>query len=272
MSMVVAALQPSSTVALDPRSSRSWSAPSSPAGRPLRPSTGGSTAQNRPPRPDGFLHATPGPRTGDGAVASSTFSPTWSSGLNPAGREHRTPTARGGSGARRRARAAPVPSEPPISFDGPVRLRPARQPARTRCAAAWRPASGLHHRRRWQAILTNHHVVDQGPDRITVKLSDGRTLRSTAESDRKIPTPTHRAHQGWTARTGPCRWRRSAIRRRCGWASWVPAPSATRLGYEHTVTVGRGQLSSGRKLFRHELDNYIRPTPANQLSATAAAR
>ena len=106
------------------------------------------------------------------------------------------------------------------------------------------------------SILTNNHVID-GAERITVKLSDGRTLR--ARRRRRRSRHRHRAASRSTGRP-VCRWRRSAIRRRCAMGEWVCA-IGNPLGYEHTVTVGVVSFL-GRKLFDTSLDNYIQTDAA----------
>jgi serine protease Do len=104
-------------------------------------------------------------------------------------------------------------------------------------------------------ILTNHHVID-GADRITVKLTDGRSLRAEVvgsdpdtdialirvQSDRKFPHAT--LGDSNDLRVGE-------------WVCAIGNP----LAYEHTVTVGVVSFI-GRKLFDMSLDNYIQTDAA----------
>jgi serine protease Do len=104
-------------------------------------------------------------------------------------------------------------------------------------------------------ILTNHHVIDDA-DRITVKLTDGRSLRAEVvgsdpdtdialikvQSDRKLP----HAELG-----------NSDDLRVGEWVCAIGNP----LAYEHTVTVGVVSFI-GRKLFDMSLDNYIQTDAA----------
>jgi S1-C subfamily serine protease len=62
-------------------------------------------------------------------------------------------------------------------------------------------------------VLTNFHVI-KGADAVTVRLSSKREHRRSSAS----------------SRTASWRWRRSATRTRCAWASG-PSPSATRSGW-----------------------------------------
>ena len=99
-------------------------------------------------------------------------------------------------------------------------------------------------------ILTNHHVID-GADRITVRLSDGRTLRAErigSDPDTDIalikvaaPRPLPHAVLGDS----------DALRV----GEWVLA-IGNPLAYEHTVTVGVISFL-GRKLFDTAMDRYI---------------
>ena len=104
-------------------------------------------------------------------------------------------------------------------------------------------------------ILTNHHVID-GADRITVKLTDGRSLRADVvgsdpdtdialikvQSDKKFPHAS--LGDSNDLRVGE-------------WVCAIGNP----LAYEHTVTVGVVSFI-GRKLFDMSLDNYIQTDAA----------
>jgi serine protease Do len=104
-------------------------------------------------------------------------------------------------------------------------------------------------------ILTNHHVVERA-DRITVKLSDGRTLRARvvgADPATDIalikveaggPLPVARLGDSGTLRVGE-------------WVCAIGNP----LAFEHTVTVGVVSYI-GRKLFDASLDDYIQTDAA----------
>jgi serine protease Do len=104
-------------------------------------------------------------------------------------------------------------------------------------------------------ILTNHHVIE-GAERITVKLTDGRSLRAEvvgADPDTDIAlikvasdTPLPHAPLG------------DSDNLRVG--EWVCA-IGNPLAYEHTVTVGVVSFI-GRKLFDMSLDNYIQTDAA----------
>jgi serine protease Do len=104
-------------------------------------------------------------------------------------------------------------------------------------------------------ILTNHHVIE-GADRITVKLTDGRSLRADVigsdpdtdialikiDSDKKFPSAV--MGDSTDLRVGE-------------WVCAIGNP----LAYEHTVTVGVVSFI-GRKLFDMSLDNYIQTDAA----------
>jgi serine protease Do len=104
-------------------------------------------------------------------------------------------------------------------------------------------------------ILTNHHVVD-GAERITVKLSDGRSFRAavigadppTDIALLKIDAPDKLAF----ATLGD-----SGALRVGEWVCAIGNP----LAYEHTVTVGVVSYI-GRKLFDSSLDQYIQTDAA----------
>jgi serine protease Do len=154
--------------------------------------------------------------------------------------------------ARGRRSRAPLDGQPrrPDIFQDPYDLR--------------RPRSGDAPRRGMGTgfiidaeghILTNQHVID-GADRLTVKLTDGRSLRAEVvgsdpdtdialikvEPDRPLPHAT----------LG------DSDRLRVG--EWVCA-IGNPLAYEHTVTVGVVSFI-GRKLFDSTLDNYIQTDAA----------
>jgi len=104
-------------------------------------------------------------------------------------------------------------------------------------------------------VLTNHHVIDRA-ERITVKLSDGRTLRARLVGTDPIidialikveataPLPFAPLGNSDTLRVGE-------------WVCAIGNP----LAYEHTVTVGVVSYI-GRKLFDSSLDNYIQTDAA----------
>jgi serine protease Do len=105
------------------------------------------------------------------------------------------------------------------------------------------------------SILTNNHVIDRA-DRITVKLSDGRTMRAHVvgtDPDSDIALIKVDGQRGLPiAPLGDS----SALRM----GEWVCA-IGNPLGYEHTVTVGVVSFL-GRKLFDKSLDNYIQTDAA----------
>ncbi len=104
-------------------------------------------------------------------------------------------------------------------------------------------------------VLTNHHVIDRA-ERITVKLSDGRTLRARLvgtdplidialiKIDAAGPLPFAPLGDSDSLRVGE-------------WVCAIGNP----LAYEHTVTVGVVSYI-GRKLFDRSLDNYIQTDAA----------
>src|SRR5712691_3980454 len=105
------------------------------------------------------------------------------------------------------------------------------------------------------SILTNNHVVDRA-ERITVKLSDGRTARARligADPDTDIALIKVDGQAGLpVAPLGD-----SSTLRMGEWVCAIGNP----LGYEHSVTVGVISFL-GRKLFDKSLDNYIQTDAA----------
>jgi serine protease Do len=157
-------------------------------------------------------------------------------------------TARGNGSRRRRSGARP--SDPSDQFDGPFDFGTPRErdsPRRGAGSGFIIDADG--------SILTNHHVVDKA-ERITVKLSDGRTLRARligSDPDTDIALIKVDGQTGLpVAPLGDS----SALRM----GEWVCA-IGNPLGYEHTVTVGVVSFL-GRKLFDMSLDNYIQTDAA----------
>src|SRR3954452_10448592 len=155
------------------------------------------------------------------------------------------------SGRRPRLRGA-RPSDTPDQFDGPFdfgtpRDRDRDSPRRGAGSGFIIDADG--------SILTNHHVVDRA-ERITVKLSDGRTLRARligSDPDTDIALIKVDGQGGLpVAPLGD-----SATLRMGEWVCAIGNP----LGYEHTVTVGVVSFL-GRKLFDMSLDNYIQTDAA----------
>ena len=104
-------------------------------------------------------------------------------------------------------------------------------------------------------VLTNHHVIDRA-ERITVKLSDGRTLRARlVGTDPLIDIALIKVDA-----TGPLPFAplgNSDLLRVGEWVCAIGNP----LAYEHTVTVGVVSYI-GRKLFDPSLDNYIQTDAA----------
>jgi serine protease Do len=105
------------------------------------------------------------------------------------------------------------------------------------------------------SILTNHHVVDRA-ERISVKLSDGRTLLAHVigtDPDTDIALIKIEGQTGLpVAPLGD-----STMLRMGEWVCAIGNP----LGFEHTVTVGVVSFL-GRKLFDQSLDNYIQTDAA----------
>jgi serine protease Do len=155
-------------------------------------------------------------------------------------------TSRGRDQRRRRGRAgAPDGSDP---LDGPLEFGPRGEAPRRGAGSGFIiDADG--------SILTNNHVIDRA-ERITVKLSDGRTLRARvigADPDTDIALIKVDGQTGLpVAPIG------DSSRLRMG--EWVCA-IGNPLGYEHSVTVGVVSFL-GRKLFDMSLDNYIQTDAA----------
>ncbi len=167
--------------------------------------------------------------------------------LNPAVVNIDTTTR--GNGKRPRRRGA-RPLDPPDQFDGPFDFGTPRDrdsPRRGAGSGFIIDADG--------SILTNHHVVDRA-ERITVKLSDGRTLRARligSDPDTDIALIKVDGQAGLpVAPLGD-----SSTLRMGEWVCAIGNP----LGYEHTVTVGVVSFL-GRKLFDMSLDNYIQTDAA----------
>jgi serine protease Do len=104
-------------------------------------------------------------------------------------------------------------------------------------------------------ILTNNHVVE-GADRITVKLSDGRSLRAqVAGTDPDTDIALLKVESTGTLPVAPLG--DSTTLRVGEWVCAIGNP----LAYEHTVTVGVVSFI-GRKLFDNSLDQYIQTDAA----------
>ena len=152
--------------------------------------------------------------------------------------------------ALRRRRVRPDLPDVPDPFNGGVNGIPRNdrdQPRRGSGSGVIIDADGN--------ILTNHHVID-GAERITVKLSDGRSLRARvigADPDTDIALIRVEGQTGLpVAPIGD-----SSTLRMGEWVCAIGNP----LGYEHTVTVGVVS-HLGRKLFDASLDNYIQTDAA----------
>ena len=151
-----------------------------------------------------------------------------------------------GDGRRRRNRLDPQdPFNDPLDFGTP---RYERDPARRGAGSGFIiDADG--------SILTNHHVIDRA-ERITVKLSDGRSLRARVigtDPDTDIALIKVDGQSGLpVAPLGD-----SSVLRTGEWVCAIGNP----LGYEHTVTVGVVS-HLGRKLFDSGLDDYIQTDAA----------
>jgi serine protease Do len=141
----------------------------------------------------------------------------------------------------RRRSGGPRPPEDSFGFRRPETLR------RGTGTGFLVDASGL--------ILTNQHVVE-GADRVTVKLSDGRSFRARIvgadadtdiallKVDAPVPLPYARLGDSDALRVGE-------------WVCAIGNPFA----YEHTVTVGVVSFV-GRKLFDQSLDHFIQTDAA----------
>lgn len=104
-------------------------------------------------------------------------------------------------------------------------------------------------------ILTNHHVIE-GADRLTVRLTDGRSLRARAiGSDPDTDIALIKVD---STRALPFAPMGDSDTLRVG--EWVVA-IGNPLAYEHTVTVGVVSFI-GRKLFDTSLDHYIQTDAA----------
>ena len=152
-----------------------------------------------------------------------------------------------GRDPRSRRRAAP---ESPGPLDGPNDLSPRFEldtPRRGEGSGFIIDADGH--------ILTNNHVIDRA-ERITVKLSDGRTLRAHvvgSDPDTDIALIKVDGQTGLpVAPLGD-----SSTLRMGEWVVAIGDP----LGYEHSVTVGVVSYI-GRKLFDASLDSYIQTDAA----------
>jgi serine protease Do len=152
--------------------------------------------------------------------------------------------------SRRRARAqgnGRTPARPEM-FEDPFENRRFRDAPRRGAGTGFLIDEDGH-------ILTNHHVIE-GAERITVKLTDGRSLRADVvgsdpdtdialikvQSDSKFPHAV--LGDSNDLRVGE-------------WVCAIGNP----LAYEHTVTVGVVSFI-GRKLFDMSLDNYIQTDAA----------
>jgi serine protease Do len=154
--------------------------------------------------------------------------------------------------SRRRARnTAPnigrTPSRPEL-FDDPFDNRRQRETPRRGAGTGFLIDSAGY-------ILTNHHVIEAA-DRITVKLTDGRSLRAQvigSDPDTDIALIKVDAEKKF-----PHAVLGDSNDLRVG--EWVCA-IGNPLAYEHTVTVGVVSFI-GRKLFDMSLDNYIQTDAA----------
>jgi serine protease Do len=204
-------------------------------GGAARPSTAAGPAVSRMPSIRSAVHA-----SGPAAAGLVNFADVVER-INPAV-VNIDATARGRE-TRRRGRVRVDPSDP---FDGPDGGR-GDTPRRGAGSGFIIDADG--------SILTNNHVIDRA-ERITVKLSDGRTLRARvvgADPDTDIALIKVDGQTGLpVAPLGD-----SATLRMGEWVCAIGNP----LGYEHSVTVGVVSFL-GRKLFDESLDNYIQTDAA----------
>src|SRR6266542_5111088 len=159
-------------------------------------------------------------------------------------------TARGRESRRRRGRiGTPDGTDPP---DGPFDFG---TPRYDRSETPRRGAGSGFIIDRDGSILTNNHVIDRA-ERITVKLSDGRTLRAHvigADPDTDIAL----IKVDGQTRLPVAPIGDSSKLRMGEWVCAIGNP----LVYEHSVTVGVISFL-GRKLFDKSLDNYIQTDAA----------
>ena len=107
-------------------------------------------------------------------------------------------------------------------------------------------------------ILTNYHVIE-GADRITITLSDGRTLRArVVGTDPAIDVALLAIDPSAAGGRLPVANLGNSDKLRVG--EWVCA-IGNPLGYVHSVTVGVVSFM-GRKLFDNSLDDYIQTDAA----------
>ena len=107
-------------------------------------------------------------------------------------------------------------------------------------------------------ILTNYHVIE-GADRITITLSDGRTLRARiVGTDPAIDVALLAIDADAAGGRLPVASLGNSDKLRVG--EWVCA-IGNPLGYVHSVTVGVVSFM-GRKLFDNSLDDYIQTDAA----------
>ncbi|MBI2834206.1 MAG: trypsin-like peptidase domain-containing protein [Acidobacteria bacterium] len=164
--------------------------------------------------------------------------------LNPAVVNIDSASREGDAGERRRpSYRHRMPGIDP--FEGP--LDPSDRPKRGAGSGFLIDPSGL--------ILTNNHVIEDA-ERITVKLSDGRSIRAdVVGADAPTDIAVLKIEAGSPLPVAPLG---NSDRLRVG--EWVCA-IGNPLAYEHTVTVGVVSYI-GRKLFDQSLDNYIQTDAA----------
>lgn len=104
-------------------------------------------------------------------------------------------------------------------------------------------------------VLTNYHVIE-GAERLTVKMSTGRSLRATVVGSDPDTDIALIKLEG----DGPFPYAPLGDSTRLRVGEWVCA-IGNPLAYEHTVTVGVVSFI-GRKLFDPTLDNYIQTDAA----------